>query len=225
MSLRVQNRVGSKWSLIMSFFLKEKLWHAIGQVLIGLTMYVGVLNKVSVRLIVKQNGDLWRALSKIVKIKLQTNHIEVDLTRNKNNFDLIQDLDKKFTFIKDLRKWIKKEHIKIIGQRDSAHVISTEKEEIEIILEIEVDQGVLLLIMIFREEDTVIYPGYQSMKKYNKQTWNFKCILKKETTLLIAKTIYHLRGKHYRVLIQVWRKTECHKKKNQAQPSKIVNHR
>ncbi len=123
MPLRVQNRAGWKWSLIMSFFFKEKLWHAIGPVLIGLTMYVEALNKVLVKHIVKQNADLWKALSKIVKIAWKKDHIEGDLTRNKNNLDVIQDLDKKFTFIKDLRGWIKKEYIKIIDQRDNAHAI------------------------------------------------------------------------------------------------------
>lgn len=86
-------------------------------------MYVEALNKVLVKHIVKQNADLWKALSKIVKIAWKKDHIEGDLTRNKNNLDVIQDLDKKFTFIKDLRGWIKKEYIKIIDQRDNAHAI------------------------------------------------------------------------------------------------------
>lgn len=61
---------------------------------------------------------------------------------------------------------MRKGFIKIIDPKDNAHVIEIEKE---MILEIGADQGVLLLIMIFKGEDTVTYQGYHSIKKYKKQ--------------------------------------------------------
>lgn len=81
------------------------------------------LNKVLVRHIAKQSGDLWKVLSKMLKMAWKKDHIEGGLTRNKNNLGVIQDQDKKFTIIKEVREWIKKGYIKIIDQKDNAHVI------------------------------------------------------------------------------------------------------